>query len=1002
MIARYRAVIANYRHAFGTWLPRLGTALYVGRVVVEFTPEGWPLFLSWLLGAGLAGFAWVVVWSGQRRGGDLMPLSLLGLYVLSPAIAPRFAAATAFIALVAVLVVGRDGISPYGQRDGIPFYDWLPDAAVFSVALITYGATLAPGLLPADSGEFQLVAPTLGIAHPPGYALYTLAGRLFTLIPLRTPAWRLNLMSAVLAAVTLVLVSRTTRYLARSRMAGLIAALALAGATTFWAQATTANIRMPTAFFAALLLWLLVRYGERRVPRDLIAWAFVFGLAVTHHGSLAFLALPVALFLLMRDPRLVTRGRLMLKAGLAFGVALLVLLYFPIRSALGNAPLDPGGLTTLNGFLSHVLARGFRGDVLYFTGREVLLDRLAVLLDILHMQFGWPLLGVAAVGLVPPLPQSPTSDLQSLLHRDWRSEVGDWALLTTTATLTAAVAITYRAPQTVEYLMPTYVALAVLSGVGATRLAAIVPWPRLRVMLLAVLLLPGALNAQRIIPSFLALHRQEDTRAVVEPVLQDAPPGATILANWHWATALWYLQTVEGQRPDVTVEYVAPAGAEPYPETWRRHLMAAAAGGPVIVTNRYATYADLPLRLVPFHRAFLATGEPVAVPADATPVEATFGDTLRLVAYALSATQVPPGDALTLRLWWQPLATTAIDRDYSVFVHLVNADGVPVGQQDVTYVAAMLRRGGLFEDTYPVSVLLTVSPGEYTLLSGVYFRTPEGGFQRLATPDGRDAVRLATVHVQPRRAPPVTRHPLYIPFAGGPTLVGADYDTSQPESTRVYLHWRLPEADGPWTAVLTLNGQPVAQTQVADAPAGTFLTTMLDVPSGMVRPNLVLRDRTGTLLRPLGPWRLPHLGRRIALPPVRAGDRYLVFGGEMALTKADVTSRAGEVIVDLTWLSLRPLLRDYTVSVQFRGDGWHAQHDGTPALGAIPTLKWIRGTEVTDRHRMRLPEAAAGKAEIQVSVYDAFTQVLLSVLDDRFQRAGQGQAAVIGEVEVGE
>ena len=743
-----------------------------------------------------------------------------------------------------------------------------------------------------------------------------------------------------------------------------------------------------------------MRYGETRAPRDLIATAFVFGLAVTHHGSLAFLAVPAALFLLAADPRLVTRGRLLLRATLAFGAALLVLLYFPLRSALGPAPLDPGGLTTLNGFLNHVLARGFRGDVLYFTGRDVLLDRLAVLLNILHIQFGWLLLGVAAMGLVPPLPQSPVANLQSLLHRDWRLEIGDWALLSTTAVLTAAAAITYRAPQTVEYLMPAYVALAILTGVGAARLAAVVPWSRWRPLLLTALLLPGVWNAQRIAPSFIALHRQEDTRAVVEPVLRDAPPGATILANWHWATAFWYLQGVEGQRPDVTVEYVAPAGAEPYPETWRRRLMEAAAHGPVIVTNRYTTYADLPLHLVPFHQAFLATTEPVAVPPEATSVGTAFGDTLQLVAYALSTTRVSAGETLTLRLWWQPLTAAAIERDYSVFVHLVDANGVPVGQRDVTYAAEVLRRSGLFEDAYAVPVLPTVPPGDYTLLAGVYFRTPDGDFQRLTTPDGHDAVRLATVHVQPHPMPPVTRHPQHLPFAGGPTLVGVDYDTSRPESTRVYLHWRVPEAKGPWTAVLITDGKPLAQTPVADGAAGTFLTTALDVPPGTVWLHLVLQARGGAALRPLGPWRLPRLARSVALPPVRRGERYLVFGGEMALVGASVRARGDEMIADLTWLSLRPLLRDYTVSVQLHGDGWRAQHDGTPALGAIPTLKWIRGTQVTDRHRIRLPAGAHGRAGVQLSVYDAFTQAPLGVLDERFQRIGQGQAVVLGQVEI--
>jgi len=45
------------------------------------------------------------------------------------------------------------------------------EGVITLVALALYLATLAPGLLPADAGEFQIVASTLGIAHPPGYPL---------------------------------------------------------------------------------------------------------------------------------------------------------------------------------------------------------------------------------------------------------------------------------------------------------------------------------------------------------------------------------------------------------------------------------------------------------------------------------------------------------------------------------------------------------------------------------------------------------------------------------------------------------------------------------------------------------------------------------------------------------------------------------------------------------------------------------------------------------------
>src|SRR3990172_3816345 len=82
-------------------------------------------------------------------------------------------------------------------------------ALVFLSFLALYIFTLSPDILPADSGEFQVVVPLLGVAHPPGFALYTLLGRVFiALIPIGTPAHRPNLFSAFTGALTLVIVNR--------------------------------------------------------------------------------------------------------------------------------------------------------------------------------------------------------------------------------------------------------------------------------------------------------------------------------------------------------------------------------------------------------------------------------------------------------------------------------------------------------------------------------------------------------------------------------------------------------------------------------------------------------------------------------------------------------------------------------------------------------------------------------------------------------------------------
>jgi hypothetical protein len=126
----------------------------------------------------------------------------------------------------------------------------------------------------------------------------------------------------------------------------------------------------------------------------------------------------------------------------------------------------------------------------------------------------------------------------------------------------------------------------------------------------------------------------------------------------------------------------------------------------------------------------------------------------------------------------------------------------------------------------------------------------------------------------------------------------------------------------------------------------------------------------------------------------------------MVLVKAEYRRRLDGLTslpTRLTFVGTRALTRDYAVSVSLRGEAgmWQAQHDGTPALGAIPTLKWIRGVTVRDEHDVPLPADAAGRGTLRLTVYDAFTLRPLTVLDERLARLGQGTQLELGSVEVG-
>jgi len=104
----------------------------------------------------------------------------------------------------------------------------------------------------------------------------------------------------------------------------------------------------------------------------------------------------------------------------------------------------------------------------------------------------------------------------------------------------------------------------------------------------------------------------------------------------------------------------------------------------------------------------------------------------------------------------------------------------------------------------------------------------------------------------------------------------------------------------------------------------------------------------------------------------------------------------------MTFVGARPITHDYSVSVSLTDEAgaWTSQHDGTPALGAIPTLKWIRGMTIHDEHDLELPPDAAGRGLVCLTVYDAFTMRPLPILDERLARLGQGTQIKLGSIEL--
>ena len=965
--------------------------LYLGRVMAETSPRAWRLL--WLLplvvGTMLVGLALsAALHSLSLRA---WPLTFLLGYVAWPWVMPALCWALLFVVVCMLLVLNAR------QTWAGP---WL-GVGVFLCSLGLYVNTLAPTVLPADSGEFQVVGAVLGIAHPPGYPLYTLLGRLFTLLPVADPAYRMNLFAAACGALTLAIMAQSVRRATGSTSAGLIAAGTLGLSATYWSQSTTSNIRSLTALFTTLCLALLLRWREKRSDRYLVGFAACFGLGIGHHTSIALLGLPflayVPIVAARRSPCILTQPRRWAFPLVAFASSFLVLLYLPLCSLVGS-PFDPSPIRSWDGFVNHVLALGFRGDMLYFRALPALVARLRVWLNIMRLQFG-PVLPVAAVAALLPT-----------WVRDWRVALlllGTWAINT-------LAALTYRAPQTVEYLIPSYVALAMLLGYGLGTALRLRVRRSLAATLITLLALSVAINGLASYPSFLSLHKDTSARDYAEAILSDAPRDSLVLSNWHRATTFWYLQIVEGMRPDVEVRYVYPEGSTPNEAVWLRRIARSVGARPVVITNRFHAFAQTDYRWVPLHGAWIVRQEPlVALPEGVIKREVAFEEGFRILGFRLDAEELAPGETMKVSVYSEP---GSLER-YSSFVQLLGPDGV-VGQADIAHHPSGRLPGEIRVDAYSFPLLLHAPPGEYQLVAGFYY-TDQGCWRRLLTGDREYAtLAIVTVHSTTERA--VTLHPTSQRFENGLCLTGIDYDRSIPGQTRFYLHWwrprRLTIDLAPWQASptgqtfvrVTHSGNLVDERALPEIEPGSAATVALDVPASLKGVSLSLAGPDGQQVSRLGPWHRPTSASLwISRPSPTA--RYVPLGGEMAFLgfrAVPPPARPGDKLsLCPRFLALGPLTSDYSVSVGLVSPhtGWEEKSDGTPALGAIPTLKWLRGWLVQDPHVLTISAGAPrGEATTTLTVYDAFTLRPLHVLDERLVRQGQGTHLELNTVRIQE
>jgi len=105
------------------------------------------------------------------------------------------------------------------------------------------------------------------------------------------------------------------------------------------------------------------------------------------------------------------------------------------------------------------------------------------------------------------------------------------------------------------------------------------------------------------------------------------------------------------------------------------------------------------------------------------PRREVLGGTITLLGYDLAAEGARPGETVTLSLYWR--VTRAVDRNFTVFVHLLNEQGQLVAQQDSEpnagqYPTSAWVPGEVITDTHAIPLPPGLPSGRYLLSIGMY------------------------------------------------------------------------------------------------------------------------------------------------------------------------------------------------------------------------------------------------------------------------------------------
>lgn len=236
---------------------------------------------------------------------------------------------------------------------------WLGAIIVTIATGILYFTTAARDIVVGDSPELITAAATLGVAHAPGYPLFTMLGHVFSLLPFGSIPFRVNLLSVLCDALAVGVIYLLAARLTKSQLAAAVAALLLAVNSNFWGWSLAAEVFPLNNLFAAILILLFVAWHEQPQRSGLLIAAFFFsGLAFTNHQTIVLLGPAFAFVLWRRRSNLFARPTVLAFGVIALLIGLLPYAYIPWASS-HHPPHNWGNVSSFQDLVGLITRRSY-------------------------------------------------------------------------------------------------------------------------------------------------------------------------------------------------------------------------------------------------------------------------------------------------------------------------------------------------------------------------------------------------------------------------------------------------------------------------------------------------------------------------------------------------------------------------------------------------------------------------------------------------------------------